>query len=269
MLLVNLLSWCYFYPIMNKTRTTIGLLSFTMLLFSITGLQAQDTRKEMVDLVASANLARLEELSYFPPELSEEGRALILAKMNRLKPNLVNEVLFVREYTEDNLPTDLELYQLIHQVSQLQGLEYYSASRKKMRLLFKQAFRVSEKGNKTPLPDLSPETISAGITSFTVFQEDLTFGKNYSRMEVSPLDEGLLIRLTNLSPMRYGPLTLVGPEKLELMLWISLEEGRLTTYGLSAAQTFQLFGLEKSKQDSFYNRLVALYSWISAGLDEL
>jgi hypothetical protein len=61
--------------------------------------------------------------------------------------------------------------------------------------------------------------------------------------------------------MRYLLLPMVKPlDSVSFILLIPSGE-EILFYGISGARTMRLLGLERSKEDSFYNRLKAIYGW--------
>jgi hypothetical protein len=54
------------------------------------------------------------------------------------------------------------------------------------------------------------------------------------------------------------------------LTWLVLipHEGNLLFYGLACARTASLLGLEKTREDSFYNRLKAIYGWYATEIGE-
>ena len=96
-----------------------------------------------------------------------------------------------------------------------------------------------------------------------LLQEDLTFGENLYRSEYSYADRYFLLENRNLTTMRYLMLPMVKPEESVTFILIIPEADRVMFYGAIGAHTIRLFGLERTKQDSFYNRLKATYGWFT------
>jgi hypothetical protein len=209
------------------------------------------------------------------PVLSSwDGIASWAAELPDLDSNLNVEVLFtlppLRDQEGTPLPQDQvrqKIISALSQIQQLKGLEYFSASRQKMRLLFKQAFRAPALNQEKPLQDpVNPDPNR--VQRFVVFQEDLTFGKNYFSVLIKPLSEGYGLYLRNLNAMWYGILPLVDEGNLLMAVRIGIQAEGLTFYGLSAVKTGSFFGIENSRQDSFYNRIKALFTWFNQNLKE-
>ncbi|WP_319561345.1 DUF6675 family protein [Marispirochaeta sp.] len=162
---------------------------------------------------------------------------------------------------------DLALFNILNRVSTLSGIEYYSASRERMRTLFTEVYRVKEEGSKKALPDLQFDSIPPRQEDI-LFQEDLTFGKNYVRNLFLYNEGRFLMQIRNLSTMWYFILPLVKPENFRMNLLIIPQENHIIFYGASSVDSASLFGMEKSKKDSFYNRIKAMQGWFSSQLEQ-
>ena len=194
----------------------------------------------------------------------------ILSDLTGLDATIGVEAIFLMKMPEklaaEENP-DLAVYNLINKVSTLTGIEYYSASREKMRTLFRRAYRVKTPDNKEVLPDLTFSSIPSA-QDITVFQEDLTFGKNYVSTLYRYNEGRFLMQVNNLTTMWYYILPLVKPGNFRMDLLIVPREDSLIFYGACSVDSASLFGIEKSKKDSFYNRIKAMQNWFSALLEE-
>jgi hypothetical protein len=79
----------------------------------------------------------------------------------------------------------------------------------------------------------------------------------------------LALRNENLTPMRYLGMTMIKPAQSLTWLVLIPYEGNLLFYGLACARTASFLGLEKTKEDSFYNRLKAIYGWYAAEVGKM
>ncbi len=167
---------------------------------------------------------------------------------------------------KDGEERDLAIFNILNRVSTLSGIEYYSASRERMRTLFAEVYRVEKEGSKKALPDREFDSVPA-LQEDILFQEDLSFGKNYVRNRCLYRDGRFLLQVRNLSTMWYFILPLVRPENFRMDLLIIPQEDHLVFYGASSVDSASLFGIEKSKKDSFYNRIKAMQGWFSGQLE--
>jgi len=174
-------------------------------------------------------------------------------------------VEMLRLYTASELGFESErsrlaLYNILRSVSSMEGIEYYSVSRDRMRTLFASSYSVDGPESRKRIPDPLVLEVPAHSVAY-MFQEDLTFGNNLYRAEYLARDFGFVLKSYNLTEMRYYFLPMVKPEG-SLTIIMVLPHGRdILFYGVMAAHTPSLFGIERSREESFYNRLNALYGW--------
>ncbi len=206
------------------------------------------------------------DLSLLPRVDREEE---LRAEVRALAPTLGVEVLLYRTTGSDMRTPEARLlmYNLLRGVSTMQGIEYYSESRGRMRTLFAQSYVVSGLAERTPLPDPLVRRIPP-VSALTMYQRDLTFGGNVYRSEYRCDGRTIELQTRNLTTMRYLIFPLVQPGgSLNLFVIVPQEDGVLF-YGLSSVRSGGFLGLERSKVDSFYNRLKAVYGWFVSGLEK-
>jgi hypothetical protein len=185
------------------------------------------------------------------------------------KPGIVVEALFIlpRKRPADEAGRKAELasvYGLMRSFSTLKGIEYYSASRGKMRTLYAESYRIDDPVKRHPLPDQPPLAADAVPASETMlaFQEDLSFGANVYRYAFSSYPDAILVESLNLTRMSYGIVPAVAAEKLATRVLVICAEDAIVFYSESGADAP---GLLKSKiGESFANRAEVLFRWFSA-----
>jgi hypothetical protein len=179
------------------------------------------------------------------------------------------EVLSV--YTDRSVDFDspgsrLQIYNILRSMSTMKGIQYYSASRERMRTLFAESYVVDGPAAENRLPDPVVQEIPA-YSRLYAYQEDLTFGENIYSTEFHYSGDYFLLDTTNLTTMHYYFFPMVRPENsITLILLIPAGE-QLLFYGATGAHTLRLLGLARSREDSFYNRLKAIYGWFSERMD--
>lgn len=157
----------------------------------------------------------------------------------------------------------LNLYNTIRQVSTIEGIDYYSASRGHTRTFFKEFYVVDKVNSTKKLPDPLVKSVPEKDT-IIVLQQDLTFGKNYSELTYRHADGYISLSIMNMKTMWYGIIPLIAPNNMQIHLIIRPIEDFILFYGNSAVKTtISAFGIEKSKTESFQNRIIALYNWFS------
>lgn len=159
----------------------------------------------------------------------------------------------------------LEVYNILRSISSLEGIEYYSASRERMRTLFAEAWAVKSPEDKQKIADPLVEHIPDRDTIF-IHQKDLTFGKNISKVEYQRGEQSFRMNIVNLTTMTYMFFPIVGKENMSMQLLIVPSREGVLFYGLNTVDVMDLKIFHNKMRDSFTNRMVALYNWFLSQL---
>ncbi|MBN2553880.1 MAG: hypothetical protein JXB06_13970 [Spirochaetales bacterium] len=212
------------------------------------------------ELRNSLNRRNLPQLIPEVPELRD-----IRETIREMEFSVGTEVLIMyrRQSADFDSPAArLEIYNILRSISTMEGIEYYSASRERMRTLFASSYVIGGPENGTRLPD----PVAGEIPSFSrlhAFQEDLTFGENLYVMDFRYTGDSFLLESTNLTTMHYLFFPMVRPGNSLTLILLIPDGERILFYGAVGAHTMRLLGLERSREDSFYNRLKAIYGWFT------
>jgi hypothetical protein len=202
-----------------------------------------------------------------PPQLIPyvSARGEIEARIRELELTVGTEVLSVyrNEAVDFDSPESrLQIYNILRSMSTMKGIEYYSASRERMRTLFSESYVVDGPDAEERLPDPAVREIPAHSKLY-VLQEDLTFGENIYAMEFRYSGDYFLLDSTNLTTMHYFFFPMVKPENSVTLILLIPAGEEILFYGAVGAHTMRLLGLARSREDSFYNRLKAIYGWFT------
>ncbi len=218
------------------------------------------SQPERIEYAASGALS-----SYFSgrerPHLAPSSEILdaVRSDLDSIEANLGVEVLF--RDSPDVVATDmLSAVNRLLSVSDMEGLEYYSASRDRMRLLFERSYVVLDQAARDPAPDLRIDALPS-TGEFLVFQRDLTFGDNVLAVSYRATEVSVHVAFTNLTPFRYGPLRIIKRGSLRMHVYLVPTESGVHYYGVFGARSMNISFLEKRVHNSFYNRLDALHRW--------
>ena len=160
---------------------------------------------------------------------------------------------------------DLRIYNILRSISTLEGIEYYSASRERMRTLFEECWAVNNPDERVRIQDPAVDSVLPEDTVF-IHQKDLTFGKNISRVEYQYERGQFRMGIVNLTTMTYMLFPIVKKENMSMqILIIPCREG-IVFYGLSTVKVLDLPIFYKKMESSFTNRMTALYSWFLSRL---
>ena len=158
---------------------------------------------------------------------------------------------------------DLVLYNLIHKFRTMEGLRYFSATHGKIRTLFTASHVVAAPVHGAWLAD--PQYPAIELThTLLLEQDDSTFGKNLYTVTVKGLEGGAFeLTMSNVAQVWYGIVPVLKPGALNLTMVIqaSADGNYLYFYGNVGVSVTKVFGLEGKVRTSFYNRILALYTW--------
>ncbi|GMO29245.1 MAG: hypothetical protein Pg6A_17340 [Termitinemataceae bacterium] len=150
-------------------------------------------------------------------------------------------------------------------LSTLAGIRYYSPSRNQTRLFYKTSTVIDSLESQNPVRD-PVFTESKLPYSFLIYakQEDLTFGENLYQYEYKNYEDAIIFSQTNLTPMRYGVLPVLGEKKLRTIITVIDIENYLLLYMVSMADATMFPGIKSRINQSFSSRSEAVLKWFIA-----
>lgn len=160
---------------------------------------------------------------------------------------------------------DRYIYNVLRSVSTLEGIEYYSASRKRMRTFFYESYAITDPESREPLPDPIVRAVPPE-DAILVYQRDSSMGSNVSRLTYRYTGDAVAISIENLTMMHYYLVPLVAPGNLHMHLMVIPGNEQFLFYGVCGVDAHNFLGLAQRKRASFYNRIKAMYGWF---VDEL
>ena len=200
--------------------------------------------------------------------------AEIKEEIDSFSPTLMVEALYVYQKKQGGAAgvwtpeQRLAVYNAVRSLSTLSGIEYYSASRKKMRTFYEESYAIEGPDKKERKPDpLVTDFVS--LPTAYAFQKDLTFGENVYRYDYKAGEAALSFAQTNLTGMSYGIVPILGKERLRTVVYVTDLGEALLVYAVSAAKATLLPGIEGKVRDSFSNRADAIYKWFSGHMDRI
>ncbi|MDR2662857.1 MAG: hypothetical protein LBC31_07675 [Treponema sp.] len=160
------------------------------------------------------------------------------------------------------------LYNQLLALSSLAGLQYYSASRKKMRVFYETSTVVSGPDGKTPRPDPVYANPPGELTIYAR-QKDLSFGDNIYRYDYYARPDSLVFIQENITSMNYGIIPAVSKNKLRSLVVVCDAGDCLLIYAVSMAKAASVPGLNDRISASFTNRAEAVLDWFNRQADKV
>jgi hypothetical protein len=181
------------------------------------------------------------------------------------QPDVVVEALFLWKKPKMAALEDEKLaaYNILRSVGSLTGIEYYSASRKAMRLFYEHSSLVSGPDGKTAVADGMLVAVPYSETLYAR-QKDLSFGDNIYRYVFSSGDDYVRSLSVNLGTIRYGIVPVAQAEGLRVRSLALFTDDAIIFYAVSSAKATVVPGVRGKLENSFGNRAEAIYTWFAA-----
>lgn len=261
----------------NKNITTLVSVFFFLLFSALVSANSEEYFSSLVGLDKYNKILKKGEVtSVFKkgenltliPEINSKTE--LVKSIEELKPVIGVEILLLYRETGrefDSTSGLLAVYNQLHAVSTLEGIEYYSQSRKRMRIFFHKAYAVVAQGEKKRKDDPVAGTIIPADTLFA-FLEDSTFGAYSGKVQYAFHDSYFSMDISNDSQIWYFLIPVVEPGNLKIFMAVFPYRDSILFYGFTCVNTINLFNLAESKIPSFYNRLKAMFAWFTTGMKE-
>ena len=170
------------------------------------------------------------------------------------------ETLYLYKKSEKTSANDIQGISIIlRSLSHLEGIQYYSASRKTMRTLYEKSYVIDGIKTKNKIPD--PVQGSADGLVVTALQKDMTFGQNIYEYTYKETDDAIAFYSHNMESMRYDLIKLIDSNNLHVSLVVQDLGDYLLIYGLTSAKFIAIPGIDKKINESMLNRSEAIYKW--------
>jgi len=177
-------------------------------------------------------------------------------------------VMPLPENLKNNPDTLVKLYNILHRFSSMDGIKYWSESRKEIRVFFVKSRLVQSEHDHKEIPDPVFQTIEP-LHKLWAQQEDSSFGNNLYGIEIRPIGTDTLhLRMWNNDQIWYGIIPAIGGKALDTQVSVSLRGDWILFYGEAAFSAPKAFGIADKAQTSFYNRIYALYTWFEKELSK-
>jgi hypothetical protein len=158
------------------------------------------------------------------------------------------------------------LYNEALALSTLEGIEYFSSSRNRMRTFYEASAVIDGPDTKRPLKDPVYGSPPAELTIYAR-QKDLTFGDNIYQYSYYARPDSLVFVQENLTPLNAGPIPVVGKNKLRSVVAVIDAGEHLLVYVASMAKAASFPGMNERAGRSFSTRAEAILAWFSGRAD--
>ena len=201
-----------------------------------------------------------------------EVRRLVTGTMASLEPTLFVEALSLYKKPAGanegrwSAAEQTNLFNQIVSLSTLAGIEYYSASRKTMRIFYESSQVIDNPDTKNAVRDPAYAAPPASLTLYAR-QKDLSFGENIYRYDFSCRADGIFFVQDNLTVMNYKIFPVAGKNKFRTVMAVIDAGDSLVVYAAAMAKAASVPGLGDRIGNSFTTRATAMLSWFSGRAD--
>lgn len=144
-------------------------------------------------------------------------------------------------------------------ISKMQGMKYYSSSRKKETVLYEKAFTIDNPNSKTAIPDKTSG--SADGMELYCLQDDTSFGVCRYRLNYHQSKDVLYATFTTTDSMGLGPITAIEAGNLRINALVIDCGDAFLLYLSTDASCKKIPGVRKQVKDSLTARMDAVHKW--------
>jgi hypothetical protein len=207
---------------------------------------------------------------------NEELRRFVRETFNNLDPNILVETLSLYRRPQSsnqaenpagwNLDEQTGLFNQLVALSTLKGIQYYSESRKAMRIFYESSTVIDDPAKKNPQPDPLFTDCPDSLTLYAR-QKDLTFGDNIYRFEYHTGSGVIYFSQENISSMNAGIIPAISKNKFRTVMAVIDAGDTLSIYAAAMAKTVSVPGMGERIGASFTNRVKAILKWFVGRAD--
>jgi hypothetical protein len=206
----------------------------------------------------------------------EELQRFVRETLRNLEPNILVETLSLYRRPPSSRQTanptgwsrdeQTSLFNQLLAISTLTGIQYYSESRKAMRVFYSSSTVIDDPTRKRSLPD---PTFAVCPDSLVLYarQRDLTFGDNVYRFEYHTGADIIFFSQENISSMNLGIIPAIGRNKFRTVMAAIDTGDSLLIYTAAMAKTASASGMGDRIGSSFTNRVNAILKWFVGRAD--
>jgi len=208
----------------------------------------------------------------------EELQRFVRETLRGLEPNILLETLSLYQRPQSSRQTEAPtgwsrdeqtgIFNQLVSLSTLTGIQYYSESRKAMRIFYESSTVIDDPSKKKPLSDPSFAVCPDSLTLYAR-QKDLTFGDNIYRFEYHTGAEIILFSQENISSMNLGIIPAIGKNRFRTVMAVIDAGDTLLIYAAAMAKTASVPGMGDRIGASFTNRVKAILKWFVGRADRV
>ncbi len=144
-------------------------------------------------------------------------------------------------------------------ISKMQGMKYYSSTRKKELVLYEKAFTIEDAKSSNPIPD----KISGSAEGQKIYalQDDNSFGVTRYELNYHQNENALMARFVNKDVMGIGPFKAIYEDNMVINLVVIDCGENILLYLSDDLNSVKFPGIKGQITDSITSRMEAIYKW--------
>jgi len=205
----------------------------------------------------------------------EELQRFVRETLRSLEPNILVETLSLYQRPRSSRQTadktgwsrdeQTGLFNQLVALNTLTGIQYYSESRKAMRIFYESSTVIDDPSQKKPLPDPS-FSVCPDSLAFMPGKKTLPLETTY-RFEYHTGADIILFSQENLSSMNLGIIPAIGKNKFRTVMAVIDAGDSFLIYAAAMARTASVPGMGDRIGASFTNRVKAILKWFVGRAD--
>ena len=149
--------------------------------------------------------------------------------------------------------------ELARSISKMEGIKYYSNTKKKDMVLYKTAYTIADANSKTPVADKTSGSADGKVLYGLL--DDNSFGETRYKISYKQSEQELLASFTNEDDMGLGPVRAIMSEKLIIYLMVIPCKEGIIVYLCADLESKNLPGVKSTITDSISARIDAISKW--------
>ena len=193
---------------------------------------------------------------------TENGKEIANYWQREDEPVFLVESLYLIDKNSENEKDSINnIAKVLTNLSEMEGLQYYSSSQKKMDTLYTDVFTVNNPTDKVEIADPIKEDVD-GLVSY-VYQKDRSLSGTVYEFEYFKTQNEVAFRGINTEKIGYKimNITVVHPENLVLSLNATDVGDQILFYLVVQADVPKIPFVSKKLATSFSNRANAIFEW--------
>lgn len=173
---------------------------------------------------------------------------------------LINKQDLLKESNSSAQTIDInDVARVCRSVSKMQGMKYYSTTRKKELVLYSKAFTISDSKSKTAIPDKTSGNANGQV--IYSYLDDNSFGVTRYEIKYYQSENELLATFSNKDVMGIGPIKAIQEDNLKINLFIIDCDDSLLLYICADLDSAKFPGIKGQISESITSRMEAIYKW--------